>query len=191
MKGLRYGKWKMRLDLIPALWTWALGNVLTRGAIKYRDHNWMGGMPWNDVLGPMKRHLTKWEAGEVYDKDTGCHHLAMVAWNALALMFYQLMGLGTNNTKIEFTMEVKAITGDTLAKGEFKPADSHLGAFDLVNNLPMEIYVNNLIDQGVLNEDGSQKTRDEQLDLEDKVLIKPGDLVKVRGGVDGIFEPED
>ena len=164
MKGLRYSKFKIRLDLIPALWTWALGDVLTRGAIKYRDHNWTLGMPWHDVAGPMKRHMEKWLGGEVYDKDTGCHHLAMVAWNALALMYYQLMGLGTNDLNVTFD---KKFDQDVTSGGLII---TPIEAFDLVNNLSMEDYVNALITQGVLNEDGSQKTREEQLELEDEVV---------------------
>lgn len=93
--GLRHDNGKVRLDLIPPEWVMVLGNVLTAGANKYADRNWELGMPWSKIWGPLLRHAFKWLLGEQYDKETGCHHLAMVAWNALALMTYQMRGIGT------------------------------------------------------------------------------------------------
>jgi hypothetical protein len=101
--GLRYDSGKNRLDLIPPEWDWALGLVLTKGAEKYAVRNWEKGMDWSKVLGPMRRHIDKFLTGEQYDigtpeePGTGCHHLAMVAWNALALMSYDIRGIGTND----------------------------------------------------------------------------------------------
>lgn len=103
--GLRYDTAKNRLDLIPPEWTWALGLVMTKGALKYAPRNWERGMAWSKVVGPLKRHLEKWLAGEVYDigtpeaLGTRCHHLAQVAWNALALMSYELRGLGHDDVR--------------------------------------------------------------------------------------------
>ena len=95
--GLRYDTGKVRLDLLPPEWEWALGQVMTAGALKYEPRNWEKGMAWSKVLGPMRRHIVTWLAGETYDAETGCHHLAMVAWNALALMVYQLRMIGEDN----------------------------------------------------------------------------------------------
>lgn len=92
--GLRYDAGKVRLDLIPPVWIWALGQVMTKGAEKYEPNNWLKGMDWSKCVGAMDRHALKWLAGETYDPETGCHHMAMVAWNALALMTYQVRGLG-------------------------------------------------------------------------------------------------
>ena len=83
------------LDLIPPEWTWALGDVTTQGSKKYAARNWEQGMDWSKVVACMKRHIEKFLAGERYDHgETGCHHLAMVAWNALALMTYDIRGIG-------------------------------------------------------------------------------------------------
>lgn len=35
----------------------------------------------------MLRHLLEYEKGNTIDKDTGCHHLAQVAWNAIAMLW--------------------------------------------------------------------------------------------------------
>ena len=95
--GLRFDTGKNRLDLLPPEWIWGLGQVTTRGSIKYVERNWERGMPWSKVLGPLLRHVWKFVCGERYDPETGCHHLSMVAWNALALMSYDLRQIGEND----------------------------------------------------------------------------------------------
>lgn len=95
--GLRYDKGKNRLDLIPPEWIWELGKVLTAGANKYADRNWELGMRWSKVVGPIWRHLIRFLCGEQLDKETGCHHLAHVAWNALALLSYDLRSIGEDD----------------------------------------------------------------------------------------------
>jgi len=97
--GLRYNTGKNKLELIPSEWEWALGMILTRGAIKYDVRNWEKGMSHSYVLGSGRRHLVKYLAGERYDPETGCHHLAMVAWNMLALMTYDIRGIGEDDLK--------------------------------------------------------------------------------------------
>lgn len=95
--GLRYNDGKVKLELIPAEWTWALGLVLTRGAIKYAERNWERGMKWSYCVGCIGRHVVKFLTGERYDKETGCHHLAHAAWNCLALMTYDIREIGEND----------------------------------------------------------------------------------------------
>ena len=105
-KGLRYNKGKNRLDLIPPEWLWALGDVLTQGSKKYEPRNWEKGLSWSETLGCAKRHTLKFESGEVYDKETGCHHLAMAAWNILALMTFNMRNIGTQDLPFEIDFEI-------------------------------------------------------------------------------------
>lgn len=95
--GLRYNAGKNRIDLLPPEWTWALGDVTTKGSYKYEERNWERGMKWSIMVGCASRHVLKFLVGERYDRETGCHHLAMAAWNILALMSYDLRGIGENN----------------------------------------------------------------------------------------------
>ena len=95
--GLRYDTGKLRLDLIPPEWIEALAAVLTVGAVKYAPRNWEKGMAWSKVYGPLMRHVLAWLKGERDDPETKCHHLAHVAWNALALMVYEMRGLGEDD----------------------------------------------------------------------------------------------
>lgn len=95
--GLRYNAGKNMLELIPPEWTWGLGMVLTRGAIKYATRNWERGMKWSYPVGCALRHIYKFVCGERYDKESGCHHLYHAAWNCLALATYDLRGIGEND----------------------------------------------------------------------------------------------
>lgn len=103
--GKRMNAGKLRVELVPPEWLIALADVMTQGSKKYDARNWEKGMKWSTMIGSMKRHIAKFEAGERYDGEgfnlekgtTGCHHLAMIAWNALGLMSYDLRGIGTND----------------------------------------------------------------------------------------------
>lgn len=95
--GLRYNSGKTLLELLPPEWIYGLGIVMTRGSMKYAIRNWERGMAWSICVGCALRHLFRFVCGERYDKETGCHHLAMCAWNALALMSYDIRGIGDND----------------------------------------------------------------------------------------------
>lgn len=122
--GKRMNAGKLRIELVPPEWFVALADVMTQGSKKYEPRNWEKGMKWSTMIGSMKRHIAKFEAGERYDGDgfdlekgtTGCHHLAMIAWNALALMTYDLLKKGTNdlpdNDGLALLKRVNAETSD-------------------------------------------------------------------------------
>ncbi len=103
--GKRFNKGKNLMELTPPEWEAGLGDVSTKGSYKYDQRNWEKGMKWSTMIGCMKRHINKFLAGERYDGEgfdvekgtTGCHHLAMVAWNALALMSYDLREIGEDD----------------------------------------------------------------------------------------------
>lgn len=65
----------------------AIARVKEFGANKYSDDNWRsGGKPDAEYLDSMARHLDFFLKGEVYDADSGCHHLGQAIWNLCALM---------------------------------------------------------------------------------------------------------
>lgn len=106
--GFRMNAGKNEIELLPEIWIWALADVMTQGARKYPARNWEKGMDWSAMIGCMYRHLAKFQSGQRYDGKefnkklgtTGCHELAMIAWNALALMFYDIYGLGENDLPV-------------------------------------------------------------------------------------------
>jgi len=69
----------------------AVADVTTKGAVKYTPNGWRhvpnGEARYKEA---MVRHLLALGSGESIDKDTGCLHLAQVAWNALAALELQL-----------------------------------------------------------------------------------------------------
>ncbi len=93
------------MELVPVEWIVALAEILTKGAAKYEARNWEKGLSDGDTMGCLKRHIAKWEAGESYDigtdpkgrPNTGCHHMAIAAWNCLVLMTQELRGTGTRD----------------------------------------------------------------------------------------------
>lgn len=91
---------KLRLDLLPVEWKVELARVMTEGAKKYEANNWLKGMPFSKCVSSMARHANKAMSGHVFDpefKDAKVRHWAQVAWNALALMSYEMRGVGTND----------------------------------------------------------------------------------------------
>lgn len=95
--GLRYNKGKTKFSLIPAHWTRVLAQILTKGAEKYAPRNWEKGLVHSEVLDSLYRHLDAFLSGERYDPETKCHHLGHVAWNALALMTFDLNDTGSDD----------------------------------------------------------------------------------------------
>lgn len=61
------------------------------------DRNWERGYNWSLSVDALERHLTQWKQGEIYDPETGTHHLICVAWHACALFCYSIFGKGTND----------------------------------------------------------------------------------------------
>ena len=74
-----------RFDLIPAEPLARLAKIYGLGAQKYDDNNWKNGNKWSACLNSLERHLNKWKSGKNNED-----HLAMIAWRAFALMYYEI-----------------------------------------------------------------------------------------------------
>ena len=79
---------KPRWDLLPRSIE-KLVEVYTIGENKYGGRNWEKGIAWCRIFRAMIGHSFKWFFGEKRDSVDGQHHLASVAWCALALMEYE------------------------------------------------------------------------------------------------------
>jgi hypothetical protein len=86
--GYKLDKNKPRFDLLPPNPLFEVAKVFTLGASRYGDRNWETGMRWGRVFAALMRHAWRWLRGESRDED-GLHHLACVAFCALALMEYE------------------------------------------------------------------------------------------------------
>lgn len=94
---LRYDHGKLRYDLLPFDGLEELTKVYTKGAEKYADRNWEKGMSWSRCVGSLLRHTFRFCLGERNDPETGLHHMAHAAWNAIALCVYDLRQVGTDD----------------------------------------------------------------------------------------------
>jgi hypothetical protein len=78
---------KLRWDLLPLETIEEIVKVYHEGAKKYGENTWQNlDDGYNRYKGAMMRHLVAHEKGEIFDEETGCRHLAQVAWNAIAML---------------------------------------------------------------------------------------------------------
>jgi hypothetical protein len=88
-EGVKHDADKLRFDLLPVRPLRELARVYSIGAKKYTDRNWEAGLKWGRVYAALQRHAWAWWGGEELDPVDGQHHLASVAWCALALMEFE------------------------------------------------------------------------------------------------------
>lgn len=75
---------KPRYDLIPPGPLKRLAELYERGAVKYGDSNWEKGMPCSRIIASLMRHVEQFREGDRTED-----HLAAVAWNAFALIYFE------------------------------------------------------------------------------------------------------
>lgn len=86
---------KPRWDLLPLQEIEDLVKVYTAGAKKYAPNNWQKlDNGYQRYKAALFRHLLAYEKGERIDPDTKCMHLAQVAWNAVAMLWFDKNGKG-------------------------------------------------------------------------------------------------
>lgn len=80
---------KLRWDLLPLQEIEDIVRVYTAGAEKYGDNNWQNlDNGYQRYKAALLRHLLEYEKGNRIDEDTGCLHVAQIAWNAIAMLYY-------------------------------------------------------------------------------------------------------
>jgi dATP/dGTP diphosphohydrolase len=96
-KGLRFNEGKPRYDLLPYDAIDALADHYRKGSEKYAERNWERGMDWSKCFSSLMRHASAFAQGEDYDPENGSLHATAMAWNALALLAYQLRNIGNDD----------------------------------------------------------------------------------------------
>ena len=78
---------KLRWELLPLEDVEDIVRVYTAGAKKYGPDQWQN-LPdgIRRYKAALLRHLVEFDKGNEIDEETGCHHLAAVAWNAIAML---------------------------------------------------------------------------------------------------------
>lgn len=75
---------KPRYGLVPVEPLRRLAMHYTNGANKYEDNNWKLGIPMSRTWESLERHVQAFKEGDKVED-----HLAAIAWNAFALMWYE------------------------------------------------------------------------------------------------------
>lgn len=89
-EALRFNEGKPKLSYFSRSFRWvtaAVARVMEFGANKYNEGNWLlGNKPDTEYLDSCFRHLDHFFAGEFYDEDSACSHIAHAVWNLCAMM---------------------------------------------------------------------------------------------------------
>ena len=68
-----------------------VADVFTMGAKKYSSENWKKGLSWLETFGSFLRHYRAYLSGELYDAESGLHHLGHALVNLIFIrQFYHL-----------------------------------------------------------------------------------------------------
>lgn len=89
-------------DLLPYDALDELAKLYSLGAQKYESRNWERGFRYGRTFAAMMRHATLWFTSKIRgddgkDPETGLSHMVAVAWNALALVTFELRGIGEDD----------------------------------------------------------------------------------------------
>lgn len=84
----RYNDGKPDFSLIPLCTLEDEAKAWAYGKQKYAAWNWVRGMDWSIPFACLMRHMSKWQAGEDIDEESGLPHLALAACNLRMLTLY-------------------------------------------------------------------------------------------------------
>lgn len=102
---------KLRWDLLPLDVIEKVVEIYTFGAKKYKENSWQN-LPdgYQRYKAALFRHITAYEKGKVYDKESGCMHLAHAAWNAIAMLYFGMKEEKSLDAKKAFNDFKESIT---------------------------------------------------------------------------------
>lgn len=89
---------KPMMHLIETRFKEELAMLLTLGGFKYDFNNWKLAKK-NEIIkyrDALERHMLAWDSGELIDKDTGLPHTIAIAFNSMALHYFNLK-FGSDN----------------------------------------------------------------------------------------------
>lgn len=87
------------------------------GAQKYADRNWEKGLPWQQMIDSLKRHVEDFERGRDYDDGedgSDLHQVCMIMASAMMLTASVIRGIGKDDRLI--AVDEMALTSKQCAK---------------------------------------------------------------------------
>lgn len=97
--GAKFDTGKVRVDLVPGEFVYAVAAVLTYGAIKYQDWNWAKGMRKGRLLAALGRHWIAYSCCEEIDDESGLPHTWHMATCLAMLISGELRGVAEEDRK--------------------------------------------------------------------------------------------
>lgn len=98
--GSKYNSDKIQTELVDLdVMINETAKVLTIGAIKYDANNWKKGLPEEEIVGALLRHLIAYRSGQTIDLETGTDHRANMLCN---MMFWMNLYPLDNQTKDDY-----------------------------------------------------------------------------------------
>lgn len=96
-EALKFDDQKPDLSLVPAKAKYGIAKAMMYGAKKYGRNNYIKGMDWSRMIAAAERHLTEFNDGEDFDKESGLNHLYhAAACLAILIEFYE-SGVGNDD----------------------------------------------------------------------------------------------
>tara|TARA_R100001440_G_scaffold12409_1_gene21822 strand:- start:3941 stop:4429 length:489 start_codon:yes stop_codon:yes gene_type:complete len=95
--GVKYDKFKNRLDLLPTDALREVALAFTYGAHKYSDRNWERGVNHSQLYRAALNHLMAWHERDDFDDETALPHLAHAGACILMLLSIHLRGVGNDD----------------------------------------------------------------------------------------------
>jgi len=95
--GVKFDKFKNRLDLLPTDALREIALAFTYGAHKYEDRNWERGVNHSQLYRATLNHLMAWHERDEFDDETSLPHLAHAGACILMLLSIHLRGAGNDD----------------------------------------------------------------------------------------------
>lgn len=86
---LKHDQGKPRYSLVPPAALEGVAKVLTFGAKKYSANSWQNVEDTSRYMDALIRHIEAFRQGEDVDPESGIHHMAHVATNAMFLYEFE------------------------------------------------------------------------------------------------------
>lgn len=96
-KALKHDDNKLRYSLLLDEFVQEMIRVRMFGAEKYEPWDWLHGLEFSRYQDAIKRHLKDFNSGEDLDKESGYHHMAHIAINAMFLYTFQMLDAGVDD----------------------------------------------------------------------------------------------
>lgn len=95
--GVKHDQEKPDLALLPKEALDGIARAFMVGEKKYGRYNYLKGMEWTRLISALMRHVTAFNSGEDFDKESGLNHIYHAGACVMMLIAYYENNLGKDN----------------------------------------------------------------------------------------------